>query len=257
MCESAHEGFARLSGMWIASACAVMGGRIVRGTRRPTEGLGCTMTTPANLSSGPFSRALIAPAWHTIVFIGIFIALSVVGNFFQHAVKQRPQATVRNTNAVPGYVSVLISELLLVLYVRMGIRKRGVRLRDLVGGRWATPADVIKDIALGAALWALWTLLQNSHLLGGGTNAAQGLLPQGTLESLVWIPLALSAGFSEELAFRGYPAEAISGGRRQHRIGRPFPSDCIRRWPPLGRSRRGNTNHSFRRLVRAARCMAA
>jgi len=37
-----------------------------------------------------------------------------------------------------------------------------------------------------------------------GTNAAQGLLPQGTLESLVWIPLALSAGFCEELAFRGY-----------------------------------------------------
>jgi len=172
------------------------------------------MTTPANLSSGPFSRALIAPAWHTIVFIGIFIALSVVGNFFQHAVKQRPQATVRNTNAVPGYVSVLISELLLVLYVRMGIRKRGVRLRDLVGGRWATPADVIKDIALGAALWALWTLLQNSHLLGGGTNAAQGLLPQGILESLVWIPLALSAGFCEELAFRGYlqkQFQAIAG----------------------------------------------
>jgi membrane protease YdiL (CAAX protease family) len=172
------------------------------------------MTTPANLSSGPFSRALIAPAWHTIVFIGIFIALSVVGNFFQHAVKQRPQATVRNTNAVPGYVSVLISELLLVLYVRMGIRKRGVRLRDLVGGRWATPADVIKDIALGAALWALWTLLQNSHLLGGGTNAAQELLPQGILESLVWIPLALSAGFCEELAFRGYlqkQFQAIAG----------------------------------------------
>ena len=172
------------------------------------------MTTPANLSSGPFSRALIAPAWHTIVFIGIFIALSVVGNFFQHAVKQRPQPTVRNTNAVPGYVSVLISELLLVLYVHMGIRKRGVRLRDLVGGRWATPADVIKDIALGAAVWALWTLLQNSHFLGGGTNAAQGLLPQGILESLVWIPLALSAGFCEELAFRGYlqkQFQAIAG----------------------------------------------
>jgi hypothetical protein len=38
----------------------------------------------------------------------------------------------------------------------------------------------------------------------GGTNPAQGLLPQGIFESLVWIPLALSAGFCEELVFRGY-----------------------------------------------------
>jgi hypothetical protein len=162
------------------------------------------MAAPANLTSPPSSRPLIAPAWHTIVFIAIFIGLSVAGGFFQHAAQQHPQPIAPHANAVPRYISVLISEWLLVLYVRMGVHKRGVRLRDLVGGRWATPKDVLKDFALGAALWALWMGLQNSHLLGGGTNAAQGLLPQGLLESLAWIPLALSAGFCEELAFRGY-----------------------------------------------------
>jgi len=161
------------------------------------------MTAPGNPSSLPSNRQLIAPAWHTIVLITIFIGLSVVGGFFQHAAKQRPPETVPHTNAVPGYVSLIISEWLLVLYVRMGVQKRGVRLRDLVGGRWATPKDVLKDIVLAAALWALWTFLQNPHILGG-TNAAQGLLPKGNLESLVWIPLALSAGFCEELVFRGY-----------------------------------------------------
>ena len=161
------------------------------------------MTAPENPSSLPSNRQLIAPAWHTIVLITIFIGLSVVGGFFQHAAKQRPPETAPHTNAVPGYVSLLISEWLLVLYVRMGVQKRGVRLRDLVGGRWATPKDVLKDIALAAALWALWTFLQNPHVLGG-TNAAQGLLPKGNLESFVWIPLALSAGFCEELVFRGY-----------------------------------------------------
>jgi hypothetical protein len=162
------------------------------------------MAAPANLTSPPSSRPLIAPAWHTIVFIAIFIGLSVAGGFFQHAAQQHPQPIAPHANAVPRYISVLISEWLLVLYVRMGVHKRGVRLRDLVGGRWATPKDVLKDFALGVALWALWMGLQNSHLLGGGTNAAQGLLPQGLLESLAWIPLALSAGFCEELAFRGY-----------------------------------------------------
>lgn len=172
------------------------------------------MSTDTNLASGLSSRPLIAPAWHTIVFISIFVGLSVVGGFFQHAVKQHPQAAVQSGNAVQRYISVLVFEWLLVLYVRMGVHKRGVRLRDLVGGRWATPKEVMKDFALGAGLWAVWIGLQNPHLLGGGTNAAQGLLPKGILESLAWIPLALSAGFCEELAFRGYlqkQFQAITG----------------------------------------------
>src|ERR1700676_2645823 len=162
------------------------------------------MNTEATLTSRLSSRPLIAPMWHTIVFIAIFVGLSVVGGFFQHAVKQHPPAAVSSGNAVPGYISVIVSEWLLVLYVRMGVHKRGVRLRDLVGGGWATPKDVMKDVALGAGLWAVWTGLMNPHILGSGTNAAQGLLPKGILESLAWIPLALSAGFCEELAFRGY-----------------------------------------------------
>ena len=171
-------------------------------------------TVDTNLPSRLSSRQLIAPAWHTIVFIAIFLGLSVVGGFFQHAVKQQPQTTTPHGNPVPGYVSVVVFEWLLVLYVRMGVNKRGIGLRDLVGGRWATPKDVMKDIAVGAGLWAVWMGLMNSHVLGAGTNAAQGLLPQGMLESLAWIPVALSAGFCEELAFRGYlqkQFEAITG----------------------------------------------
>jgi hypothetical protein len=34
----------------------------------------------------------------------------------------------------------------------MGVHKRGGRLRDLVGDRWATPKEVMKDFALGAGL---------------------------------------------------------------------------------------------------------
>ena len=172
------------------------------------------MTADANLTSQPSRRPLIAPAWHTIVFIGIFVGLSVIGGFFQHAVKQQPQATVPSGSAVPGYISVVVFEWLLVLYVRMGVHKRGMRLRDLVGGRWATLRELMKDIALGAGLWAVWIGLMNAHVLGGGTNAAQGLLPRGILESLMWIPVALSAGFCEEVAFRGYlqkQFQAITG----------------------------------------------
>jgi membrane protease YdiL (CAAX protease family) len=172
------------------------------------------MTVGADLDPQLSRRQLIAPAWHTMVFIAMFVGLSVIGGFFQHAVKQQPPAAVPSGTAVPGYISVVVFEWLLVLYVRMGVHKRGVRLRDLVGGRWATPKDVMKDIALGAGFWAVWIGLMNAHVLGEGTNAAQGLLPRGIVESLVWIPVALSAGFCEEVAFRGYlqrQFQAITG----------------------------------------------
>lgn len=148
------------------------------------------------------------------MFIAIFVGISIGGGFFQHGAKQNPQTTVPSGSAIPGYISVVVLEWLLVLYVRRGVHKRGVRLRDLVGGRWATPTAVIQDIVLGAGLWAVWIGLMNAHILGGGRNAAQGLLPQGILESLAWLPLALSAGFCEELAFRGYlqkQFQAITG----------------------------------------------
>src|SRR5208337_1980163 len=117
---------------------------------------GGTMTPDANPTPLPVSRTLIAPAWHTIVFIAIFVGISVVGGFFQHAVNQHPQAAAPSGGAVQRYLSVLVMEWLLVLYVRMGVHKRGGRLRDLVGGRWTTPKDVLKDFALGAGLWAFW-----------------------------------------------------------------------------------------------------
>ena len=141
------------------------------------------------------SRPLIAPAWHTIVFIAIFVGLSIVGGFFQHAVKQHPQATVPSGNAVPRYISVLVSEWLLVLYVRMGVHKRGLRLRDLIGGRWETPKEVMTDIALGAALWAVWMGLMNAHILGSGTNAAQGLVPKEFLRASRGYLLPSQQGF--------------------------------------------------------------
>jgi hypothetical protein len=41
------------------------------------------MSADTNLASRLSSRPLIAPAWHTIVFVSIFVGLSVVGGFFQ------------------------------------------------------------------------------------------------------------------------------------------------------------------------------
>jgi uncharacterized protein len=160
-------------------------------------------TSPVVAASSP-TRPMIAPAWHTVGFIVIFVGLAVLGGFFQHAARQHPQTVGQSTPAVPRYISVIVIEWLLVLYVRMGVRKRNVRLRELVGGRWSTPGEILRDIALAAVLWGLWIGVQRLNVFGSSPNTAQGLLPKGIIESLVWLPVALSAGFCEELAFRGY-----------------------------------------------------
>jgi hypothetical protein len=135
------------------------------------------------------------------VFIAIFVGLSVIGGFFQHSVKQHPQATVRSVNVAPGYISVVVFEWLLVLYVRMGVHKRGIRLRDLIGGRWATPREVMKDIVMGSGLWALWIGLMNLHVLSGGTNAAQGLLPRRILRASCGYRLLSQQDFARKQHF--------------------------------------------------------
>jgi len=79
-----------------------------RGTGRQNAEV--TMTVDADVTPGPSSRPLIAPVWHTVVFIAIFVGLSVAGGFFQHAAKQHPQAAVPSGNAVSRYISVLVFE---------------------------------------------------------------------------------------------------------------------------------------------------
>jgi CAAX protease family protein len=165
--------------------------------------------------SRPSTRPLLASTWHTIGFIAIFVGFAILGGVFQHAARQHPQTQVQGSSVVYGYLSVIVFEWLLVLYVRFGIRKRGIHFRDLVGGRWSTLGEILRDIVLGFAIWAVWLGVQRLSLFGHAPNTAQGLLPKGVVESLAWIPVALSAGFCEELAFRGYlqkQFQAILGG---------------------------------------------
>ena len=96
----------------------------------------------------------------------------------------------------------------------MGVHKRGVGLRDLVGGRWATPKEVMKDIALGAGLWGVWIGLMNAHVLGGGTNAAQGLLPHGILQSVTLDTCCALRRLLRGTGISRLSTEAISGDHR-------------------------------------------
>src|SRR5262245_21549269 len=150
---------------------------------------------------------LVAPVRHTVVITCLFLGTALAGGLYQHAASLKPAAQV-HPNVVPLYLSLLALQWGLFLYVWwVGLRRSGTSLASLIGGRWRNPADVGLDVAIAACTWGVWQLFTaawNRWLGAGHAVSVQPLLPHGALEVSLWIALSLTAGFNEELVFRGY-----------------------------------------------------
>ena len=162
------------------------------------------MGTAVELREGPKSRP-IAAWWHTIFLTVILLGIAISGAMFQSA---EPSSPTLARNVLPVYMSLVISELVLVWAVWRGSRRTSTSLKDLIGGRWRTSRDVLVDVCLGIAFWAILLLVADAwdRLLPvtGHARSISPLLPQGPLEIAVWIPLSVVAGMVEEIVFRGY-----------------------------------------------------
>lgn len=151
---------------------------------------------------------LIAPRWHTALLIALFLGLAVGGAFFQRHARSQPEMLHQHPEVAPLYISLIAMEWGLVIYVwRGGLRRTGTRLSELIGGSWANAKDVLVDCGLALSLWAVWMLFETmwNRWLGPEHAASiQTYLPQRALEIIFWIGVSISAGFCEELVFRGY-----------------------------------------------------
>jgi uncharacterized protein len=149
----------------------------------------------------------VAPAWHTALFIVVVIAFALLA-------AQRQGSMLARHGRLYLYLMTLAWEYLLVGYIAWGIRKRNVTLRDLAGGRWRSGKDVLIDLGIGCGFWlvAAMVLLAVSHALGLTSPAQQEaarkqlgeLLPRTGVEIALWMLLSATAGFCEEIMFRGY-----------------------------------------------------
>jgi membrane protease YdiL (CAAX protease family) len=150
-------------------------------------------------------RSLVAPVWHTIVFLVVLITLALVQGHQQPKLE-----SIRLASRLPLYGSMIAFELILFLYVWLfGLRLTGTRIRDVIGGKWATVSDIGRDLGAALLFWLIVAavLLALQKLLGDnstGMGAVKTLLPNGLTETAVWILLCTTAGFCEEFIFRGY-----------------------------------------------------
>jgi membrane protease YdiL (CAAX protease family) len=106
------------------------------------------------------------------------------------------------------YLTTMGEEWLVLCYVAWGIRRQGGSLRDVIGGQWLRMRDFARDLLLAATSWILaiacMGVLLRALRLNHGVNIARYLAPQNRLEMFLWLLTSLSAGFCEEIVFRGY-----------------------------------------------------
>lgn len=149
-------------------------------------------------------RPLIASLRHTAILTAILLGVAAYGIYVQSQGAERSAGN--RGSALPLYLSLLAAEWGLVRYVMVGLRRTGTRVRDLVGARWSRPLDVLRDVGIGLAFWAAWALVASLlvRVIGPDPKSVEALLPRDLPESVVWVLLSLSAGFCEEVVFRGY-----------------------------------------------------
>jgi membrane protease YdiL (CAAX protease family) len=157
------------------------------------------VASPGTDSPAP-AQAAIAPIWHTCVLIVLFLAIDIGEMAGSH--------TASPPRALPFYLGAIAFEWLLFVYIWWGIRLRRYPLAMLISRGRA--AKYGRDAALGIVIWIIWYGVESLAVLGlsalGITNAgAQGtVFPHGAAQIFLWVVLAVSSGFSEEIAFRGY-----------------------------------------------------
>jgi membrane protease YdiL (CAAX protease family) len=175
-------------------------------------------TTPAAVSSPQAIKPVaIAPRWHTIVLVAALL-------LFSFSAAQRHQQFTSKQGHITLYVATMAWQYVMLGYIYFGVRRHGGRLRDLVGGRWNEVEDFLIDVGVAAAYWIVSAIVLAGllYLFGFSDQAKlqqarkviEVLMPQTTVEIILWICVSITAGFCEEIIFRGYLQRqfaAISG----------------------------------------------
>lgn len=154
------------------------------------------------------ARSAIAPWWHTLLVL-LPLTIGSVASGYQHGLEHAnvPGISIR----LSSYFTIMVEEWFVVLLIWLGLRRRG--LSSLVSGRWQTLGTFFRDlgIAVGFLVASLPLIGVLTYLLGGSTNhTLANITPKTGFELVIWLGMAATAGFCEELIFRGYLTQQFS-----------------------------------------------
>ena len=160
--------------------------------------------TPASDATTP-----VAPWWNTVLILLLLAAGSAASAHF-HGLPRFPIPGLRPR--VAAYIVTLLMEWFTVLLIWWGLRIRGRSIFDLISGRWQKVSTFFKDLGWAVAfLVVAFPSLQLIARLLHANYDAKAILPATVPELILWLLLAATAGFCEELMFRGYLYRQFSG----------------------------------------------
>ena len=158
---------------------------------------------PEAIPAPPPATSAVAPWWHTALLVALLGGSSVLN------ARQAHRGGMA-AHHLPVYGTGIAAEWVLFLLAWWGLRMGRVPLREVIGFRrgWSALGE---DFAAAGVFWivaflvlACISLLLRPLHLSTPQKTLAALAPQNATEMLLWIALSLSAGFVEELVFRGY-----------------------------------------------------
>lgn len=144
----------------------------------------------------------IAHPLHTIILLAAEAVMVV--RAAMHAEQMRSAVDL---NRVRMYERTMLIEWLGFAFILFGLWIAGSRFSTVVGDRWRSIRDVLRDLGLGVAFSIVSTIVLSMfepHHGGGVDRAVQFLLPHGAREMGLWVALSVTAGICEEALYRGY-----------------------------------------------------
>ncbi|PYY21331.1 MAG: hypothetical protein DMG62_19085 [Acidobacteria bacterium] len=150
------------------------------------------------------------PLWqygYTIALAGLMLFMSYSG-----ADKQGEFA--KRYGHIVFYGITIATELVLLGLTYLGMRFARMKLREVIGGSWQTAEDFFLDVAVAFGFWILayavliglgYALhMASPGAIDEGKKTIELLAPRNALELILWICMSTTAGFVEEIVFRGY-----------------------------------------------------
>ena len=144
---------------------------------------------------------------HLALLLAILLGFSYVGAGGQHRL-------VARFGRPAFYTATMVWEWVLLAYVWVGMRRQRLTLAEITGGKWQTPEDALLDLAVAGGFWICAALVLGAvgFALGLAGQAQQSetlkkvgfLAPANIKEIVFWLGLSATAGFCEEIIFRGY-----------------------------------------------------
>jgi len=142
-------------------------------------------------------------------FLLIMAGTAYMGFRAQHASNGAAGAgqLAAHGQAISIYFVAGVMDWALLYYCWVGVHRWGGTLATLTGERWTSWNSLLSDVAIAVPFWGIWegTAYAVHWVLGpSSAKSVDTLLPRSLVEVLLWIALSISAGFCEEIAFRGY-----------------------------------------------------